>query len=151
MKPPSPVSTLRAEVTARKPTNGAIVMRRLNVALLAVLLLVACGGQSEEEAQAEAIASRTPQGTEEARAAFDNFMDQPFITDEQVEQSRDMVWRACAALQEGATWQEVEDQELAAIEAQGRALSPIEISGMRTAAGLGLAAYCPQHEDAVSG
>jgi hypothetical protein len=122
-------------------------MRRLNVALLAALLLVACGGQSEEEAQAEAIASRTPRGTEDAQAAFDNFMDQPFITDEQVAQSRDLVWRACAALQDGATWQEVEDQELAAVEAQGRALSPIEISGLRTAAGLGLAAYCPQHED----
>lgn len=122
-------------------------MRRLSLTLLAVLLLVACGGQSEEDAQAEAIASRTPRGTEEAQAAFDSFMGQPFITEEQAEQSRDMVWRACGSLQDGSTWQEVEDRELAAIEEQGRTLSPIEISGMRTAAGLGLAAYCPQHED----
>lgn len=119
-------------------------MRRLILTLLTVLLLVGCGGGNSE---ADDIASRTPRGTEEAQAAFDSFLDQPFITDEQAEQSRDMVWQACAALQEGVAWQEFEDEQLAAIEQQGRTLSPIEITGMRAAAGLGLSAYCPQHED----
>ena len=119
-------------------------MRRLILTLPALLLLMACGGGDSE---AEDIASRTPRGTEEAQEAFENFLGQPFITEEQAEQSKDMVWRACASLQEGSTWQEVEDQELAALEQQGRTLSPIELSGMRAAAGLGFAAYCPQHED----
>lgn len=119
-------------------------MRRLTLTLLAILVLVACGGGTSEE---DDIASRTPRGTEEAQEAFENFLGQPFITEEQAEQSRDMVWRACAALQEGSAWQEVEDQELAALEQQGRTLSPIELSGMRSAAGLGISAYCPQHED----
>ena len=120
-------------------------MRRLTLTLLAIILLAACDdGTSAEE---DAIASRTPTGTEEAQQALENFMGQPFITDEQREQNRDMVWRACAALQDGSTWQEVEDAELAALEEAGRTLCPIEISGMRTAAGLGLAAYCPQHAD----
>lgn len=120
-------------------------MRRLILMLLAVLVLAACGdGTSAEE---EAIASRTPTGTEEAQQALENFMGQPFITEAQREQSKDMIWRACAAFQDGATWQEVEDAELAALAEGGRTLSPIEISGMRTAAGLGLAAYCPQHAE----
>jgi len=120
-------------------------MRRLTLTLLAVLLLAGCGGGASEEE--EAIASRTPTGTEEAQQALENFLGQPFITDAQREQSKDMIWRACAAFQDGATWQEVEDAELAATEEAGRALSAIEISGMRSAAALGLAAYCPQHED----
>ena len=120
-------------------------MRRLLLTLLAIMLLAACGdGTSAEE---EAIASRTPTGTEEAQQALDNFLGQPFISEAQREQSRDMVWRACAAFQDGATWQEVEDAELAALAEEGRTLSAIEISGMRSAAALGLAAYCPQHED----
>ena len=119
-------------------------MRRLIPTLLAVLLLVACGGGDSE---ADDIASRTPRGTEEAQGAFENFLGQPFITEEQAEQSRDLVWQACAALQEGGAWQEFEDQQLAAIEQQGRVLSPIEITGMRAAAALGISAYCPQHED----
>lgn len=120
-------------------------MRRLILTLLAVLLLAGCGGGASEEE--EAIASRTPTGTEEAQQALENFMGQPFITEEQRQQSEDMIWRACASFQDGATWQEVEDAELAALEEAGRTLSPIEISGMRTAAGLGLAAYCPQHAE----
>lgn len=120
-------------------------MRRLILTLLAIMLLAACGdGTSAEE---EAIASRTPTGTEEAQQALENFLGQPFISEEQREQSRDMVWRACATFQDGATWQEVEDAELAALEEEGRTLSAIEISGMRSAAALGLAAYCPQHAD----
>jgi len=120
-------------------------MRRLILTLLAIMLLAACGdGTSAEE---EAIASRTPTGTEEAQQALDNFLGQPFISDAQREQSKDMVWRACASFQDGATWQEVEDAELAALEEEGRTLSAIEISGMRSAAALGLAAYCPQHAD----
>jgi len=120
-------------------------MRRLILTLLAIVLLAACGdGTSAEE---EAIASRTPTGTEEAQQALENFMGQPFITEAQREQSTDMIWRACASFQDGATWQEVEDAEVAALAEGGRTLSPIEISGMRTAAGLGLAAYCPQHAD----
>lgn len=120
-------------------------MRRLILTMVAVLLLAGCGGGASEEE--EAIASRTPTGTEEAQQAFDGFLGQPFISESQAEQSRDMVWRACAAFQDGATWQEVEDQELAAVEETGRTLTAIEITGMRAAAGLGLAAYCPQHED----
>ena len=112
--------------------------------VLAVLLLAACGGGASE---ADDIASRTPRGTEEAQEAFERFLGQPLITEAQAEQGRDMVWRACAALQDGGAWQEFEDQELAAAEQQGRPLTPIEISGVRTAAGLGISAYCPQHED----
>ena len=120
-------------------------MRRLILMLVAVVLLATCGdGTSAEE---EAIASRTPTGTEEAQQALENFMGQPFITEAQREQSKDMIWRACASFQDGATWQEVEDAEIAALAGEGRTLSPIELSGMRTAAGLGLAAYCPQHAD----
>ena len=120
-------------------------MRRLILTLLAIVLLAACGdGTSAEE---EAIASRTPTGTEEAQQALDNFLGQPFISDAQREQSKDMVWRACASFQDGATWQEVEDAEIAALEEEGRTLSPIELTGMRSAAALGLAAYCPQHAD----
>ena len=120
-------------------------MRRLILMLIAIVMLAACGdGTSAEE---EAIASRTPTGTEEAQQALENFLGQPFISEEQREQSRDLVWRACAAFQDGATWQEVEDAELAALEEEGRTLSAIEISGMRSAAALGLAAYCPQHAD----
>lgn len=118
-------------------------MSRQVAALLTALLLVSCGG----DAEADAIASRTPTGTQEAQDAFERFLGQPFITEEQADQSRDAVWRACGALQEGGAWQEFEDQELAAIEEQGRALSPIEIAGLRTAAALGISAYCPQHED----
>ena len=74
-------------------------MSRNIAALLLGLLLVSCGGgESEEDA---AIASRTPRGTEKAQAALDRFLDNPFISEAQAEQSRDMVWRACAALQEG--------------------------------------------------
>ena len=113
-------------------------------ALLLGLLLVSCGGGDSEEA--DAIASRTPRGTEEAQAALDRFLDNPFISEAQAEQSKDMVWRACAALQEGVNWQEFEDQEFAAIEKSGRALSDLEISGMRSGASLGISAYCPQHE-----
>ena len=120
-------------------------MKRLILTCLAVLLLVACGGGDSEE---DAIASRTPRGTEEAQEALDRFLDNPFISEVQAEQSRDMVWRACAALQEGGgAWQGFEDQEVAASEESGRALSPIELTGMRTAASLGISAYCPQHED----
>ena len=46
----------------------------------------------------------------------------------------------------GGAWQEFEDQELAASEESGRTLGPLEITGMRTAASLGISAYCPQHE-----
>ena len=119
-------------------------MKRLILTLLAVLLLVSCGGGDSEE---DDIASRTPRGTEEAQEALENFLANPFITEAQAEQSRDMVWRACAALQEGTAWQEVEDQEVAAVEESGRSLSPIELTGMRAGAALGISAYCPQHED----
>ncbi len=119
-------------------------MKRLIFTLLAVLLLVSCGGGDSEE---DDIASRTPRGTEEAQEALENFLANPFITEAQAEQSRDMVWRACAALQEGTAWQEVEDQEVAAVEESGRSLSPIELTGMRAGAALGISAYCPQHED----
>ena len=119
-------------------------MKRLIFTLLAVLLLVSCGGGDSEE---DDIASRTPRGTEEAQEALENFLANPFITEAQAEQSRDMVWRACAALQEGTAWQEVEDREVAAVEESGRSLSPIELTGMRAGAALGISAYCPQHED----
>ncbi len=119
-------------------------MKRLIFTLLAVLLLVSCGGGDSEE---DDIASRTPRGTEEAQEALENFLANPFITEAQAEQSRDMVWQACASLQEGTAWQEVEDREVAAIEESGRPLSPIELTGMRAAAALGISAYCPQHED----
>ena len=119
-------------------------MKRLIFTLLAVLLLVSCGGGDSEE---DDIASRTPRGTEEAQKALENFLANPFITEAQAEQSRDMVWRACAALQEGDAWQGFEDQEVAAIEESGRLLSPIELTGMRAGAALGISAYCPQHED----
>ncbi len=119
-------------------------MKRLIFTLLAVLLLVSCGGGDSEE---DDIASRTPRGTEEAQEALENFLANPFITEAQAEQSRDMVWRACAALQGGDAWQEVEDQEVAAVEESGRSLSPIELTGMRAGAALGISAYCPQHED----
>ncbi len=118
-------------------------MSRQVVALLLGLLLVSCGGGDSEE---DAIASRTPRGTEEAQVALERFLDNPFISEAQAEQSRDMVWRACAALQEGGAWQEFEDQEVAASEESGRALSTLEISGMRSVASLGMSAYCPQHE-----
>lgn len=119
-------------------------MKRLILILLALLLLASCGGG---DAEAEAIASRTPTGTEEAQEALESFLGNPFITDEQREQSKDMVWRACAAFQDGATWQEVEDQELATLAEGGRTLTDLELSGMRTGAKLGVSAYCPQHED----
>ena len=119
-------------------------MKRLIFTLLAVLLLVSCGGGDSEE---DDIASRTPRGTEESQEALENFLANPFITEAQAEQSRDMVWKACAALQEGGAWQEFEDREVAAIEESGRPLSPIELTGMRAGASLGISAYCPQHED----
>ncbi len=119
-------------------------MKRLILTCLAVLLLVACGGGDSEE---DDIASRTPRGTEEAQEALETFLANPFITEAQAEQSRDMVWQACAALQEGSAWQDFEDQEVAAIEESGRLLSPFELIGMRTGASLGISAYCPQHED----
>ncbi|MCE2527593.1 MAG: hypothetical protein J4G00_08690 [Actinomycetia bacterium] len=120
-------------------------MSRQVAALLLGLLLVSCGGGDSEEA--DAIASRTPRGTEEAQAALDRFLDNPFITEEQAEQSKDMVWRACAAMQDGVGYQEFEAQELAVLEEGGRILSDLELSGMRTGASLGISAYCPQHED----
>jgi hypothetical protein len=119
-------------------------MKRLALTLLVVFVLAGCGGG---DAEAEAIASRTPTGTEEAQQSFEGFLSNPFINDEQREQSKDMVWRACAAMQDGATWQEVEDQELAALAESGRALSDLELSGLRTGATLGISAYCPQHVD----
>lgn len=118
-------------------------MKRLILIFLAVLLLAACGGSSEEDD----IASKTPRGTEEAQEALETFLSNPFITDEQREQSKEMVWRACAALQDGATWQEVEDAELGAIAESGRTLTELELTGMRVGATLGISAYCPQHED----
>ena len=120
-------------------------MKRLILILLALLFLASCGG----DAEAEAIASRTPTGTEEAQEALEGFLGNPFITDEQREQSKDMVWRACASLQDGATFQEVWDSELALVAETGRTLTDLELSGMRTGAKLGIAAYCPQHEDKV--
>ena len=121
-------------------------MKRLILTLLAFLLLASCGGG---DAEAEAIASRTPTGTEEAQEALESFLGNPFITDEQRAQSKDMVWRACASLQDGATFQEVWDSELALVEETGRTLTDLELSGMRTGAKLGISAYCPQHEDKV--
>ncbi|MCQ3804103.1 MAG: hypothetical protein OXC98_07850 [bacterium] len=120
-------------------------MSRQVAALLLGLLLVSCGGGDSEEA--DAIASRTPRGTEEAQAALDRFLDNPFITEEQAEQSKDMVWRACAAMQDGVGYQEFEAQELAVLEEGGRILTDLELGGMRTGASLGISAYCPQHED----
>lgn len=121
-------------------------MRRLILALLAVsLLLAACGGGSSEEE--DAIASRTPRGTEEAQQALEDFLGQPFIGEAQAEQVRDMVWEACAAFQEGGSWPEFEAAQVAISAEEGRVLSDFEISGMRSAAAMGLSAYCPQHED----
>ena len=121
-------------------------MKRLTLTLLALLILASCGGG---DAEAEAIASRTPTGTEEAQEALESFLGNPFITDEQREQSKDMVWRACASLQDGVTFPEVWDSELALVEESGRTLTDLELSGMRTGAKLGISAYCPQHEDKV--
>ena len=121
-------------------------MRKLTRAVVAVVLglvLVSCGGGDEE---ADAIASRTPRGTQEAQDALERFLGQPFISDEQAEEGREMIWQACATLQDGGTWEEVEATEIAASEEAGRPLSDLEISGMRTAAAMGISAYCPQHE-----
>ena len=58
-----------------------------------------------------------------------------------------MVWRACAAFDEGGMWQEFEAKTIADAEAEGRTMGNLQISGMRTAAGLGIPAYCPEHSE----
>lgn len=113
-------------------------MKRLMATLLALLLLAACGGESQE---------RVPQGTEEDQQAFEAFLSNPFITEEQAEQSRDQVWRACEHFSDGGAWPEFEEQEIATSEEEGVPLGALQITGMRAAAALGILAYCPDHED----
>ncbi len=118
-------------------------LARVVVTILLGLVLVSCGGGDEE---ADAIASRTPMGTQEAQDALERFLGQPFISAEQAEEGKELIWQACATLQDGGTWEEIEAAEIASAEESGRPLSDLEISGMRTAAGMGISAYCPQHE-----
>ncbi len=115
--------------------------KRLVTLLLASVLLVACGN-----GDGDPIAERIPQGTEADQQALEDFLSNPFITEEQAEQSRDMVWRACAHFDEGGEWQEFEDQQVADREDQGAPLTALELGGMRSAAALGVLAYCPAYE-----
>lgn len=119
-------------------------MRESVVGALIVLMLAACGGEDSESADD---GPQIPQGTEEAQASFEQFLSSPFISETQAEETRAMVWSACAAFDEGTTWQEFEDQTKADAEAEGRPLGSLQIAGMRTAAGKGIAAYCPRHSD----
>ena len=114
--------------------------------LLFVLIVAACSGEAPESS-VDPVAERSPQGSEEAQTSFEGFLDSPFISDSQAASTRDMVWSACAAFAEGVTWQEFEEQTKADAEAQGTPLSALELAGMRTAAGLGILAYCPEHSD----
>ena len=67
-------------------------MRRWIAATLVIVLLAACGGGESETAEdnTEAVLG-TPQGTPEAQAAFESFLDSPFISDSQAESTSDMV------------------------------------------------------------
>ena len=113
--------------------------------LLLIVILVACGDDESDSAADDG--PRVPQGTEEAQASFESFLSSPFITETQAEETRAMVWRACAAFDEGGTWQEFEDKTIADADAEGRTLGSLQITGMRLAAGLGISAYCPEHEE----
>ncbi len=132
-------------------TEGQVRARAWNIlAALLVLLTVACGGgDGEAETAAEVVVDRerVPQGTQEAQAALEGFLSSPFITETQAELSRDMAWRLCVAFDQGVAWQEFEDGEKANREAQGAPLSDLELTGVRTVARMGTAAYCPEHAD----
>ena len=118
-------------------------MRRTLAHLLLIVMLAACGGEESDTAADDG--PRVPQGTEEAQASFESFLSSPFITETQAEETRAMVWRACAAFDEGGAWQEFEDQTIADADAEGRTMGSLQITGMRSAAGLGIPAYCPEH------
>lgn len=119
-------------------------MRSFIATALAVLMLAACGGDGSD---ASDDGPQIPQGTEEAQESFESFLSSPLITETQAEETRAMVWRACTAFDEGGTWQEFEDRTKADAEAEGRALGTLQVTGMRIAAGRGVAAYCPEHSD----
>ena len=119
-------------------------MRRVLLNLFLIVVLAACGGESDTGADD---GSRVPQGTEEAQASFEGFLNSPFISETQAEETRAMVWRACDAFDEGGNWQEFEAETIADAEAEGRTMGSLQISGMRTAAGLGIPAYCPEHSE----
>lgn len=120
-------------------------MRKFLASAFAVLLLAACGG--EDSGTGADDGPQVPQGTEEAQTSFDGFLSSPFITETQAEETRAMVWRACAALDAGGAWQEFEDKTVSDADAEGRTMGSLQIAGMRTAAGLGIPAYCPEHSD----
>ena len=123
-------------------------MRKFIASSLAILMLAACGGEDPDAGADDG--PKVPQGTEEAQASFEGFLSSPFISESQAEETRAMVWLACAAFDEGTTWQEFEDQTVADADAAGRTLGALQVSGMRIAAGLGVPAYCPEHSDTMS-
>lgn len=122
-----------------------LFMRRSVLYLLVVVVLAACGGEESNTAADDG--PRVPQGTEEAQAAFESFLSNPFISETQAEEARVMVWQACEAFDQGDAWQAFEDRTIADAAAEGRTMGNLEISGMRSAGGLGIVAYCPEHSD----
>ena len=137
-------STRKATRAVRFRVGRLMPMRGFVAGALIVLMLAACGG---EDSGTDDDGPQIPQGTEEAQASFEQFLSSPFISESQAEETSAMVWSACAAFDEGATWPEFEDQTKADAEAEGRPLGSLQLAGMRTAAGKGIAAYCPRHSD----
>ena len=129
------------------PVCRLVRMRSFVATALAVWALAACGGDGGDGSDTSDDRPQTPKGTEEAQESFESFLGNPIITETQAEETRAMVWRACTAFDDGSTWHEFEDQTKADAEAEGRALGTLQVTGMRIAAGKGIAAYCPEHSD----
>ena len=61
-------------------------MRNFVAGTLFILIVAACGGGGSD-ADAD-IGQETPQGTPEAQAAFESFLESPFISDSQADSTK---------------------------------------------------------------